>query len=136
MTLALWLLAALAAAGEWSPLEVTATAYCPCTICCGVRGVGITADGTDTREEPYGIATGSTATLAYGTVVWIPPGAGYLDRSRASEDGRQFVVDDTGGLLRTNTRRTGVLHIDLRFKYHGSAQRFGRKSLTIFVWKD
>jgi 3D (Asp-Asp-Asp) domain-containing protein len=136
MTLALWLLAACAATGEWAELSVVATAYCPCRICCGVRGVGITADGTDTRTEPYGIATGSTTALAFGTVVWIPPGHGYLDRSRASDDGRQFIVDDTGGALRTNTKRTGILHIDLRFKYHGSAQRFGRKLITIYVWKE
>ncbi len=63
-------------------------------------------------------------------------GVGYLDRSRKTDDDRQFTVDDTGGYLRTQTRRTDVVHIDLRFKYHSSAKRFGRRLITIYVWKE
>jgi 3D (Asp-Asp-Asp) domain-containing protein len=121
--------------GEWTPMDVVATAYCPCTYCCGHRAVGITADGTNTRHEPYGIASDPNQ-LPYGTILWIPPGVGYLDRIRADDTARQFVVDDTGGMLRTNTRRTGIVHIDLRYKGHADAKRFGRKAVTIYVWKE
>jgi 3D (Asp-Asp-Asp) domain-containing protein len=122
-------------AADWQPLEVVATAYCPCKICCGVRGVRITADGTDTREEPYGVAS-DPKQLPYGSTVWIPTGIGYLDHSRPTDDQRQFTVDDTGGLIRRNTRRTGIVHIDLRFVRHSNALKFGKKTITIYVWKD
>jgi len=133
--IALLLLASLACAGEWVPMDVVATAYCPCRICCGVRGVGITADGTDTREVPYGVAS-DPRVLPYGSTVWIPPGLGYLDASRSTDESREFPVDDTGGTIRTEARRSGVPRIDLRFKHHGSAQRFGRKAMTIYIWRD
>jgi 3D (Asp-Asp-Asp) domain-containing protein len=123
-------------AASWEPLEVVATAYCPCTYCCGHRAAGVTADGTRTKDEPYGVATGSTTALPYGTVVWIPASSGYLSNQLPADEQRQFTVDDTGGLLRSNTRATGVVHIDLRFRHHGNARRFGVKRITIYVWKD
>lgn len=122
-------------AGDWVPMEVVATAYCPCIYCCGSRAAGITADGTKVNEVPYGVAS-DPRVLPYGSTVWIPTGVGYLDTSRSEEESRQFPVDDTGGLLRTNTRRTGIPHIDLRFRTHWSAKRFGRKTITIYVWKE
>lgn len=128
------ILASLCLAGEWAELSVTATAYCPCKICCGVRGVGITADGTDVREYPYGVAS-VPAFLPYGTKVIIPHGIGYLDKTYP-EDDRVFTVDDTGGALRRNTFKTGHIHIDLRFIQHANALRFGVKRITIFVWED
>lgn len=132
---ALLLLVGLLQAGEWVPMEVIATAYCPCKICCGVRGVGITADGTDTREVPYGVAS-DPSYLPYGSSVWIPPDSGYLEASRPTEEQRIFSVDDTGGQLRTETRTGGTVRVDLRYKHHGSARHFGRKALTIYVWRD
>lgn len=127
------LLCAMAQAGEWVPLEVNASAYCPCTLCCGERAAGVTADNTKVRDVPYGVAS-DPRVLPYGTSVWIPPHIGYLDKSRPSD--REFFIDDTGGYLRTQTRRTGVVHIDLRFKYHSSAKRFGRKLITIYIWRE
>ncbi len=135
MKLALLLLTAALSAGEWVPMEVIATAYCGCRICCGDRAAGITADNTRISEVPYGVAS-DPRVLPYGSTVWIPPGCGYLDASRRSDEERMFPVDDTGGLLRTSTRRTGIPHIDLRFIRHSSAKKFGRKTMTIYVWKD
>lgn len=129
------LLCSAVCAGEWVPLTVIATAYCPCTYCCGSRAAGITADGTKVRKVPYGIASDPTH-LPYGTVLWIPPGHGYLDTSRPGDESRQFPVDDTGGKLRTNTARTGIIHIDLRFINHGKARRFGRKTMTVYRWVE
>lgn len=122
-------------AGEWKPLQVEATAYCPCKICCGVRAKGITANGTDTREVPYGVASDPTY-LPYGSRVWIPPARGYLDASCSEDEQRQFSVDDTGGGLVRETREYGILRIDLRFIQHRNAKKFGRKRMTIYVWRD
>ena len=122
--LALLLLAAPLAAEGWEPLEVTATAYCPCTLCCGGRAAGITADNTKVSEYPYGVAS-DPKRLPYGTVVIIPHGVGYLDGTYPADADRQFFVDDTGGALRRNTSATGRVHIDLRFIQHRNAQFAG-----------
>ena len=60
----------------------------------------------------------------------IPPGYGYLDIS--SED-RVFVCDDRGGALRTEWLRNGITRIDLRFKTHWSAMKFGRKTIPVLI---
>ena len=126
-------MAAVEPGGYWQATEAVLTAYDPCKACCGRRAVGLTATGVDTRSRPYGIAADSDA-LPYGIIVWIPAGLGYLDRSRPDDEGRQFPVDDTGGILRRRTRATGVLHLDLRFIHHGNAVRFGIKTATVYVW--
>lgn len=122
----------LLAAEDWQPLEVVATAYCPCKICCGVRAVGLTADGTDVSDEPYGIAV-DPRRIPYGTSLYIPTGEGYLDHQRPND--RIFPADDTGGIIRRRTRSTGIIHIDLRFRRHSSAVKFGIKPMTIWIWK-
>lgn len=132
---ALLLLVAIAGAAEWVAVDVTATAYCPCKICCGLRGVGITANGTDTRTTPYGIAADPDR-IPYGSTIWIPTGEGYLDKSRPDDDARQFTVDDTGGIIRRRTRQTGRVHLDLRFIQHRNAERFGVRRMTVYLWKD
>ena len=79
------------------------------------------------RTKPYGIAVprlaGGRPAWPYGTRVLIPAGQGYLDQSMANE--RIFTVDDTGGAIRGKTERSGVLHIDLRFRSESSAKAFG-----------
>jgi 3D (Asp-Asp-Asp) domain-containing protein len=125
----------LATAGEWREIEATLTAYCPCSICCGVRAAGLTADGTSVDRQPYGIAA-DPKRLPYGTRLWIPPGLGYLDHQRPTDEQRQFTVDDTGGIIRRRTRATGRIHLDVRFRQHGNAVRFGIKTATVWVWID
>lgn len=131
--LTLLALAAVVLAGEWKPLEVRATAYCGCTICCGVRAVGLTADGTDIRDWPYGVAV-DPRQIPYGTLLYVPAGDGYLDNQ--SPEDRVFYADDTGGIIRRRTRATGMIHIDLRFRRHSSAIKFGVKRMTIYRWVD
>ena len=134
MRCALALILCVAAwAGDWVPIEVVATAYCPCRICCGDRAAGITADNTKVRDEPYGIAS-DPEKLPYDTWIYIPQGNGYLDRCKPNDDDRMFRVDDTGGTVRTKTRETGIIHIDLRYKGHADAKRFGKKTITIYKW--
>jgi 3D (Asp-Asp-Asp) domain-containing protein len=133
MSVVLVFFCAAAWAGEWSAIEATLTAYCPCQVCCGVRAVGLTANGTDVVRQPYGIAADPTR-IPYGTRLWIPIGVGYLDNQRPTDEQRQFTVDDTGGIIRRRTRATGRIHLDVRFRQHGNAVRFGIKTSTVWVW--
>lgn len=131
--------------GRW--ITVRATAYSPHDAVDGAyhatkgdRWRWITADGrTDVRQTPYGIAVprlaGGRPAWPYGTRVLIPAGQGYLDRSRPAE--RIFTVDDTGGAIRGKTEKSGVLHIDLRFRSESSAREFagdrGWRELRVMV---
>lgn len=115
------------ATGHW--MTVQSTAYCPCPVCCGERAAGLTADGTDVGKSPYGIAA-HPHYLPYGSLVYVPAGYGYLDRSRAD---RFFRVDDTGGIIRRRSEQTEDLWIDLRFRSHASAKAWGVRTISIFV---
>lgn len=114
-------------AGRW--MVVKATAYCPCAICCGERAAGLTATGVEVASVPYGIAA-HPRYLPYGSLILIPAGEGYLDRSRTD---RVFRVDDTGGIIRRRSETSDDVWIDLRFRSHESAQRWGVRSIAIFV---
>jgi 3D (Asp-Asp-Asp) domain-containing protein len=122
------LLAPRAKASEGRWVTVEATAYCggPCELC---ETTGVTANGTHTSERNYGVAASPDQRL--GGVVFIPSGAGYLDISRS--DNRWFVIDDRGGALRTEWRRSGITRLDLRYRTHASAQQFGRKLMLVFI---
>lgn len=113
--------------GRW--MTVKASAYCPCSICCGERAAGLTADGTSVLESPYGVAA-HPRYLPYGSLVIIPIGQGYLDRTRTD---RLFRVDDTGGVVRRRTVETDDLWIDLRFRSHATAKAWGVRTIAIFV---
>lgn len=126
LLLLLTLAGAHAADGRW--ITVEATAYCPCALCCDER-TERTANGTNTNTIPYGVA--ASPNIPLGARVWIPVGAGYLDRSR--KDARWFPVDDRGGALRTEWRRNGTTRLDLRYIGHSDAQQFGRKLMLVYV---
>ncbi len=131
--------------GRW--VTVRATAYSPHDAVDGSyhatkgeRWRWITADGrTDVRQSPYGIAVprlaGGRPAWPYGTRVLIPAGQGYLDQSQP--DDRIFTVDDCGGAIRGKTERSGVLHIDLRYRSESSARQFGGdlgwQELRVFI---
>ncbi len=103
-----------------------------------------TASMTRISKNPYGVAVpmrkdrhgrSSVPVIAdYGTTIYIPSGYGYLDKSRRED--RIFVCDDTGGVINSNTRRTGIPHIDLRFKSETDAKKFGKKKIEIFVYDE
>ncbi len=137
----LWLAAALllgsvvgcvcmAEAGEARWVTVEATAYCPCALCCDVR-TEKTADGTSTNAEPYGVA--ASPDLPIGTVVTIPVGLGYLDQTYPRDSQRMFRVDDRGGALRTDWKRYGITRLDLRYRSHDYAVRFGRRLIRVEI---
>jgi 3D (Asp-Asp-Asp) domain-containing protein len=117
---------AKASEGRWVMAEVTS--YCPCALCCGTHDK-TTANNTDTDAVPYAFA--ADRSLPFGSRIYVPPGLGVLDRVRA--DDRWLIVDDRGGALDTESRRYGVLRLDLRVRDHWWAVRFGRRSLPVFV---
>jgi 3D (Asp-Asp-Asp) domain-containing protein len=118
-----------ASEGRW--ITVEATAYCPCALCCDER-TERTANGTDTNREPYGVA--SSPDLPLGTTLLIPVGIGYLDKTYPHESQRLFVVDDRGGALRTEWKRYGITRLDLRYKSHDYAMRFGRRTIAVQIF--
>lgn len=111
--------------GQWRYVEMTA--YCPCGKC--TDGDKITADSTNTDRVPYNLA--SDRSLPMGTMIYVPPGLGVLDRARAGQ--RMFRIDDRGGALETESRERGVLRLDLRVKDHDWARKFGRRFLPVYV---
>lgn len=104
-----------------SHVRMKVTAYCPCSICCEKsphdKNYGVTAKGTN-AFVPNGVAA-DFGLLPAGTKVSIP------------KVGLK-VVDDTGRDMRTAARQ-GVYHIDVRFKNHSDAQRFGSRWLNVTV---
>ena len=115
--------------GRW--ITVEATAYCPCDLCCDTR-TERTANGTDTNARPYAVA--ASPDLPFGTTLLIPVGVGYLDKTYPRESQRLFVVDDRGGALRTEWRRSGITRLDLRYKSHDYAVRFGRRTIAVQIF--
>lgn len=108
------------------------TGYCKCKKCCGWKRswwrlgmpvyasgpskgkhkkVGVTASGT---KAQLGTIAADTSRYPMGTIMEIP---GY-GRGR---------VEDRGGAIRGD-------HIDLYFKSHKDALRWGNKTVTVTVW--
>jgi 3D (Asp-Asp-Asp) domain-containing protein len=103
-----------------------------------------TASMTRISKNPYAVAVPmsrdnkgrSTVPViaSYGAKIYIPTGHGYLDNSRPGD--RIFTCDDTGGVINSRTRRTGIPHIDLRFKSEAAAKKFGKKTIEVFVYDE
>ena len=100
----------------------TVTAYCPCERCCGAFSDGKTAIGRDAYRTRGVAVDGKLIPLRAKVTI---PGAGALP----------FLADDTGGAMRQAARR-GQYHVDLRFRDHGAALKWGRKRLLITVRRD
>lgn len=110
------------------PVEVSvvATGYCNCQKCCDWRytwygkpvtksgrpkKVGLTASGTRARR---GTIAADTSVYPMGTIIEIP-GYGF---------GR---VEDRGGAIKGQ-------RLDLWFRRHGEALKWGRKNVKVKVW--
>ncbi|MDA0837446.1 MAG: hypothetical protein O3B01_08575 [Planctomycetota bacterium] len=100
--------------------ETLVTAYCPCKICCGGEANGITSTGRNAFRFT-GVAADPTA-IPYGNFVRIP-GVGFRK------------VDDTGGAMRQSWRKNRVYHLDLRFRSHEVARKWGRKWMKVDVYE-
>lgn len=95
-------------ASKWKKLWVTATAYCPCSKCCYPFNDGITATGKNAYTK--GVAVDKRM-IPLGSIMKIP-GYGTVK------------ADDVGGAIKGRK-------IDVRFKYHWEARKWGRKYLRI-----
>lgn len=103
-----------------------------------------TASMTRISRNPYAVAvpmrkdrhgrSSIPVIVDYRAKMYIPTGYGYLDKSRP--DDRIFVCDDTGGVINSRTRRTGIPHIDLRFKTEAAAKKFGKKKIEVFIYDE
>ncbi len=91
-------------------MTVVATAYCPCSKCCGEWADGITASGAKARAKH---------TIAVDTSI-IPLGTKFI------MDGNIYVAEDTGGAIKGN-------RIDVYFENHEDALKFGRQTIEIEV---
>lgn len=93
-------------------LTMNATAYCPCSICCGSYANGYTANGT---KAGYGVAAVDTRVIPLGTRLYVE-GYGYA------------VAADTGGAIKGN-------RIDLCYGSHQAALNsgFGHKNIKVYV---
>lgn len=128
--------------GLW--VDVRATAYSPHDECDSHHWSSqdeITAIGRNWLKHPYGVAVpyhdGDALFLSYGTRIIVPHGYGYLDKTFTKPEDRVFMVDDTGGSLRTKMRRWRKPVIDLRYRDSVDAMRFGgragHRDVRIFV---
>lgn len=117
--------------GNPEKIELEVTAYCPCGKCCNWhrnwllqpvyssgplagqrKRVGVTASGT--LAQPGTIAA-DPAVFPFGTIMYVP-GYGY---------GR---VEDTGSHVKGQ-------RIDVFFRRHSQAVRWGRQRLVVTVWR-
>jgi 3D (Asp-Asp-Asp) domain-containing protein len=113
---------------SWWWIRATVTGYSPHdAIDSGHASTRDTKTATmrDWRTNPYGLAA-DPRIIPYGTYVRVP---GYLEKS---EPNTAWEVDDTGGNMRKSWRR-GIIHIDVRFRTEGSAQKFGKKNISVLV---
>lgn len=93
--------------------NVVTSAYCSCTICCGVWSGGPTASGAMPRADHTIAVDASNPFLPMGTKVIM--------------NGTEYVVEDTG-----NFARYGV-QFDIYFDNHAVASAWGHKTLEAYL---
>jgi 3D (Asp-Asp-Asp) domain-containing protein len=98
---------------RYRTITVTATAYCPCEICCGKWANGTTAIGRCATLP--GIAV-DPKYIKLRSYIDVP---GY---------GSWILADDTGSAIKGNK-------IDLRFNNHEEAKQWGVQRIKIRVWE-
>ena len=90
--------------------NIVVTAYCSCQICCGPNASNITASGNKPRQ---GITVAAPRSIPFGTKLYIPS-IGW----RTVEDRLAKKYDN---------------RVDVYYKSHKEAKRFGKKQLTITI---
>lgn len=108
-------------AGEWTSkrIKVKVTAYCPCEICCGRFADGKTF--TERDADKAGVAVDPNV-FPLGSRFDIP---GY--NRGTNKNGSWILADDIGAGVQG-------YHIDIRFKTHEEAVKWGVKYLTVRIW--
>lgn len=121
--------------GRWVWAYVTA--YCPCSICCGSHANGRTSTGVNVRSgdphDAYGYAV-DPSVIPYGTRIYVPGYWESLQNNRSFIPTEPLKADDTGGAMRRSGRR-GILHIDVRYRTHRAAQKWGTREMRVFIYE-
>lgn len=97
-------------------IRVLATAYCPCTICCGPDARGVTASGRPVSYNGGAFIAADTNLLPFGTRLIVP---GY-------HNAQPVEVIDRGGAIKGR-------HIDVYFPTHEQAAEWGRQWLSVDI---
>ncbi len=96
-------------------ITANATAYCPCSSCCGIS-TGITATGTRAK---YGTVAVDPRVIPLGSRLYIEtPDGGFVYG--------YSVAEDTGGAIKGN-------RVDLFYPSHSEALRFGRRNVKVYI---
>jgi 3D (Asp-Asp-Asp) domain-containing protein len=98
----------------WATVEMTVTAYCPCSKCCGDWVDGHTANNHKIQDGDCFVA--APKTYAFGTEMIIP---GY-------NNSRSVKVLDRGGAIKGNK-------LDVFFNTHQEALQWGVQKLDVLV---
>ncbi|MDR0931033.1 MAG: G5 domain-containing protein [Clostridiales bacterium] len=97
-------------------VTMQATAYCPCSKCCGPYSSGYTATG---MRATKGVIAVDPRVIPLGSKVFIETPDGSYVYGTA-------VAADTGGAIKGN-------RIDLCFNSHSEALAFGRRSVKVYI---
>lgn len=119
--------ASSAGSSGWVSERVTvrATAYCPCARCCGEHANGKTAIGRDAFAAGVAVDPAVIPLRARLDIPGYPRGP--------NGNGSWIIADDTKA---EHTRVVdGLSSIDLRFRTHEEAQRYGKKTIEVTVWR-
>ena len=103
--------------GKIITVNALVTGYCKCEKCCGASASGITSTG-EVADEKMGCAV-DPRLIPYNSKVCIPK----IGWRRAN---------DTGGAMRADGAH-GIYHVDVYFKTHDEALRFGHRKVRIKI---
>lgn len=106
---------------EYTEIELTATAYCPCEKCCGKYGKN---RPKDENGDPI-VYTASGAVAEAGRTIAVDPSV-IPYGTEVIINGVTYVAEDCGGAIKGN-------RIDIYFDRHDDALQFGRQRLTARV---
>jgi 3D (Asp-Asp-Asp) domain-containing protein len=117
--------------GEWEPVLMDVSAYCPCSLCCGPDAHGITASGVPAA----GRVIAAPSSYRFGTEMRVP-GYGVArvqDRGGAIKSAGEWVKNVHVGDQKVPDVRLTRDRIDLLFPTHDEALKWGRQTVTVWV---
>jgi 3D (Asp-Asp-Asp) domain-containing protein len=117
--------------GEWEPVVMDVSAYCPCSLCCGLNASGITASG----KPVVGKLIAAPSSYLFGTEMRVP-GYGVAkvqDRGGAIKSAGDWVRNVKIGNQKVADTRLQNDRIDLLFPTHEEALKWGRQKLVVSV---
>ena len=117
--------------GEWEPVVMDVSAYCPCSACCGPNASGITASG----KPAVGKMIAAPSSYAFGTEMRVP---GYgtakvQDRGGAIKSAGEWARNIKIGDQKVTDVKLQHDRIDLLFPTHQEALQWGRQTVTVWV---